>query len=40
VARRHRSHNDSRRSSRDRFHALARSESLVVEDTHARKETV
>ncbi len=40
VARRHRSHDGGRRSSRDHVHALARSESLVGDDSQAREETL
>ena len=40
VARRHRSHGGSRRHSRDRTNALARSESLVVVSSHTGKESV
>jgi len=36
VACRHRSHVGGRRSSRDHVHALARSESLVIDDSRAR----
>lgn len=40
VARRHRSHDGGRRSSRDHVHALARSEPLVSDDSRARDEAL
>ena len=40
VARRHRSHGGGCRSSRDNDHALARSKSLVNDDSRAREEAL